>query len=489
MPASGYERRLGLSETLSIVVGRIIGSGIFRTPAAIMMYVGVVSVFYGAWIVGGIVTILSALLFAELVAMVPRSGGPYVYLRLAYHPLVAFLRGWAMFFVSETASIVAVALVFSAYGIGLASQVWPELLVESSVASALMLRGSIAFALIWLLTLANCFGVFISGIIQDIFSIVKIAALIMIAIFCFGSSPDFSHFGMQAIPSGDKNLPEAGSLAALFAALRYSFFAYSGWEGATYVAEEVKKPEKNLPRSLFLGIGTVMVLYLLVNTAYLTQLTPQQMVDNKAVAVEAMTGAVGILGGILVGLAIMISTFGNVSSQVLVKSRTWHAMARDGLFFGFMGQLSEKYKSPNRALVFQGIWASCLLGMAVGAELIQRDPQRDNLYETIIDFFSFTSTIFNILTLASVAVLRYRLPDLPRPFRVPYLPAVLGLVMVVQIAFLIYTLIGAFLPSMLGIALTLTGLIYWFGFVEPDKRKSVSKEQILRELEQAKEDH
>ena len=480
--ATGYERKLGLSETLSIVVGRIIGSGIFRTPAPIMACVGVVSMFYGAWIVGGIITILSALLFAELVAMVPRSGGPYVYLRLAYHPLVAFLRGWAMFFVSETASIVAVALVFSAYGLGLVAQIDPELMADLGVSSALILRGSIAFTLIWLLTLANCFGVFLSGIIQDIFSVVKIAALLMIAAACFGSSPDFSHFGMDVIANPDPDAPEAGSIAALFAALRYSFFAYSGWEGATYVAEEVKEPEKNLPRSLFLGIGTVMVLYLLVNTAYLTQLSPQEMVENKAVAVQSMTNAVGIVGAVLVGLAIMVSTFGNVSSQVLVKSRTWHAMARDGLFFRFLGELSPSYRTPNRALLFQGFWASCLLALAVFAEVFHSDPERDNLYETIIDFFSFTSTIFNILTLASVAVLRYKLPDLPRPFRVPYLSAALGVVMLLQIAFLVYTLMDAFVPSLLGFALTLSGLVYWFWFVDPEKRKSIGHDQVLAAL-------
>ncbi len=480
--ATGYERKLGLSETLSIVVGRIIGSGIFRTPASIMLAVGVVSMFYGAWIVGGIITILSALLFAELVAMVPRSGGPYVYLRLAYHPLVAFLRGWAMFFVSETASIVAVALVFSAYGLGLVAQIWPDSIVGLDVVSSLLIRGSIAFALIWLLTLANCFGVFLSGVIQDIFSVVKIGALLLIAAACFGSSPDFSHFGMEVVTPPDKNAPEAGSLAALFAALRYSFFAYSGWEGATYVAEEVKQPEKNLPRSLFLGIGAVMILYLLVNTAYLVQLSPQEMVENRAVAVQSMTNAVGIVGAVLVGLAIMISTFGNVSSQVLVKSRTWHAMARDGLFFGFLADLSSRYRTPNRALIFQGFWASCLLTMAVMGELFSGDTEKDNLYETLIDFFSFTSTIFNILTLAAVAVLRYRLPDMPRPFRVPYLSVVLGVVMLVQGAFLIYTLIDKPMHSLLGVALTLTGLVYWYGFVDPEKRNPVSHDQILAEL-------
>ncbi|MCB1139402.1 MAG: amino acid permease [Leptospiraceae bacterium] len=481
--ASGYERKLGLSETLSIVVGRIIGSGIFRTPASIMLAVGVVSMFYGAWLVGGIITILSALLFAELVAMVPRSGGPYVYLRLAYHPMVAFLRGWAMFFVSETASIVAVALVFSAYALGLLDQIRPELLAGADPFHALMLRGSIAFLLIWLLTLANCFGVFLSGVIQDIFSVVKIGALLLIAAACFGSSPDFSHFGMEVITPPDANAPEAGSLAALFAALRYSFFAYSGWEGATYVAEEVKQPEKNLPRSLFLGIGMVMVLYLLVNTAYLAQLSPQDMVENRAVAVEAMTRAIGLAGGVLVALAIMISTFGNVSSQVLVKSRTWHAMARDGLFFQFLSPLSSTYRSPNRALVFQGVWASCLLGMAVSGELLKPHPQDNNLYEALIDFFSFTSTVFNVLTLAAVAVLRKKLPELPRPFRVPYLPLVLGLVMLVQGAFLVYTFMDKPIHSLAGVALTLTGLIYWFFFVDPEKRKPVRHDRILAELE------
>ncbi|MCB1306331.1 MAG: amino acid permease, partial [Leptospiraceae bacterium] len=351
-----------------------------------------------------------------------------------------------------------------------------------------------AFALIWLLTVANCFGVFLSGILQDIFSAVKIGALLFIAVACFSANPELSNFGGTVLLSEEMKTKILGSasaygdsflggLAALFASLRYSFFAYSGWEGATYVAEEVRNPEKNLPRSLFLGIGTVMVLYLLVNTSYLLQLTPQRMVDHKAVAVEAMLGALGVIGASLVAVAVMISTFGNVSTQVLVKSRTWHAMARDGLFFSFLKPLSSRYHSPNRSLLFQALWASCLLALAVSSELFRADPQSDTLYGTIIDFFSFTSAAFNVMTFGSVWILRKKLPDLPRPFRVPVLPLILGLVLLVQGAFMLFTLIQAPIPSLIGAALTCSGLGYWYWFVDEERRKPMSHNQILSELE------
>ena len=460
-------RNLGFKEALSIVIGRIIGSGIFRTPGPIMAAVAgleanrnytfaeipaaqiTVGFFFIVWILGGISSILSALCYAELVAMFPLSGGPYVYLKKAYPPLIAFLRGWAMFFVSETASIVAVSFVFVEYGMFLLEHFFPE------ITSIRILESVFVLVVIWILTFSNCFGVWFSGFSQNVFALLKLLAIFSMIYFSFASQGgDVSNITHRWWPS-DLNL---AVFLGLGEAMRYAFFAYSGWEGATYVAEEVNDPQKNLPRSLFWGIGGVMALYILVNLAYLYQLSPADMiVSKKQVSAHLMNKSVGELGGIILAILIMISTFGNVGAQVMVKSRSWYAMARDQLFPASFGKLHPKYLTPNRSLFWQGVWASCLTLYASFAR---------NSYETLIDFFSFTSAVFNVLTFASVIVLRQKFPELERSFRVPFLPVIIPIVLLIHLAFLVVTLITSPIPSLLGILLTLSGLVYYFGIIQ-----------------------
>ena len=251
-------RRLGLTETFSIVVGRIIGSGIFRTPGPIMLLVASVSMFFGVWIIGGVATLLGAFCYAELVAMMPRSGGPYAYLKAAYPPVWTFLRGWAMFFVSETGAIAAVALVFAEYTNALFA-------IFTGATYSRGIEVIIALAVIWVLTSVNCFGVFLSGILQDIFSFIKLLALGVVIAVGFMKAGEVTHFTAQLFPAHFT----WSSLLALGAAMRYGFFAYSGWEGATYVAEEIRNPRRNLPLSMILGISGVMLLYLATNSAYI----------------------------------------------------------------------------------------------------------------------------------------------------------------------------------------------------------------------------
>ncbi|MDZ7261885.1 MAG: amino acid permease [candidate division KSB1 bacterium] len=440
--ATELNRCLGLTEAFSIVIGRIIGSGIFRTPGPIMMLVASVSMFYGVWIVGGLATLIGAFCYAELVAMMPRSGGPYAYLKAAYPPVWPFLRGWAMFFVSETGAIAAVALVFAEYTNAcyalFAGQPWSR-----------GVEVCLALFVIWMLTLVNCFGVFLSGILQDIFSFLKLLALGVIIAVGFMKAGKAAHFTTQFWPEHFN----WSSILAFGAAMRYGFFAYSGWEGATYVAEEVRHPRRNLPRSVILGIVGVMMLYLAANSAYIYQLPIGQIQEAKWVATEAMNAAVGATGGVLISLAVMMNTFGNVSTQILCKARTWYAMSRDGLFIGLLGKIHPKYKTPNTALIVQGIWASLLLMGAAFAE---------HAYETIIDFFSFTSSVFNVSTFAAVWILRRKYPNAPRPYRIWGYPVTLIIVLLIQVWFMITTLMTAFIPSLLGMVLTLTGLIYYY---------------------------
>ncbi|MDO9172126.1 MAG: amino acid permease [bacterium] len=436
-------RTLGFREALSLVVGRIIGSGIFRTPGPIMALTGGAALFFGTWVLAGVMTLLSALCYAEMVAMLPRSGGPYAYLKAAYPPWWAFLRGWAMFFVSETATIAAVALVFAEYARALweagGGASWPRGLETAAAAGG-----------VWLLTWINIRGVRAGGRTQNALTVLKLAALAAVA-----------WVGLTAARAAVPELAQAplarpggwAAVLAVGASLRYAFFAFSGWEGATYVAEEVREPERNLPRSLLWGIAVVMATYLLVNLAYLRQLGPAGMAASKQVAAESMRVALGPAGAVLIAIAVVLSTFGNINAQVLVKARTWHAMSRDGLFPAVFGGVHPRHRTPVGALAAQGAWATVLL---IAAGLAGRS------YETVIDFFAFTSAVFNLSTFAAVAVLRRRMPDAPRPFRVPGWPWTLGVVLVIQAAFLVVTAITAPLPSLLGALLTLTGLGWYF---------------------------
>lgn len=436
------DRRLGLTEAFSIVIGRIIGSGIFRTPGPIMLLVGSVSLFYGVWIVGAVATLLGAFLYAELVALMPRSGGPYAYLKAAYPPIWTFLRGWAMFFVSETGAIAAVALVFAEYGNGLFEAFTGQ---QYSRGTEVLL----ALSIIWIITLVNCFGVVLGGMIQNIFSLLKLIALGAVIAICFVKQGNATHFSTGFWP----DRLDWSSMLAFGAAMRYAFFAYSGWEGPTYIAEEIKNPRRNLPLSILLGIFGVMLLYLAANSAYIYQLPISQIKNAKWVATEAIQTAIGAVGGMLISIAVMLNTFGNVTAQILCKARTWYAMARDGLFFKSLEKIHPKFRTPNTALITQGLWATALLVAAGFAE---------HAYETIIDFFSFTSSIFNVSTFAAVWVLRKKFPDAPRAYKAWGYPWTLVIVLLIQLWFMITTLITAFIPSMTGILLTSTGLLFYY---------------------------
>ena len=452
-PATTLTRALGPREALSLVVGRIIGSGIFRTPGPIMALVLSPGPFFAVWLLAGAMTMLSALCYAELVAMLPKSGGPYAYLKEAYPPWWAFLRGWAMFFVSETASIAAVALVFAQYSAVLWSasggSKWPR-----------GLETSLAVAGVWLFTWVNARGVQAGGRVQNVLTVLKLGGLVAVAGagLALARGAGLTDGGAAAAAStatAAATAPTMGlwaTVLAVGAAMRYAFFAFSGWEGATYVAEEVRDPEKNLPRSILWGIGVVLGIYLLVNLAYLKQLGPAGMAGSKQVAADAMRAALGSGGAVLIALAVVLSTAGNINAQVMVKARTWHAMARDGLFPQRLGVVDGTRHTPIGALIGQALWATVLL---VAAGLAGR------AYETVIDFFAFTSAIFNLSTFVAVWVLRRKLPQLARPFRVPGWPVTLVVVLVIQVAFMIVTLVTAPLPSLLGIALTASGLVWY----------------------------
>ena len=358
-----------------------------------------------------------------------------------------------MFFVSETASIVAVAFVFAEYTHFILEKLYPEIIFPR------WMNASIALFVIWSLSLSNCFGVWLSGIFQNILSSVKIISIMMMVLMIFfaGSNSETSARTLSIWPSEIKWVHFIG----LGEAMRFAFFAYSGWEGATYVAEEVKNPSKNLPRSLFFGIGSVMLIYLFVNLAYLHQLSPQEIiVSKKQVAAHAMEKSLGLWGAIILAVIIMISTFGNISTQIMVKARTWYAMSRDNLFPSVFKSLHPIHQTPNLSIFLQASWASCLLLYAYNAE---------NAYESLIDLFSFTSAIFNVLTITCVSILRKKIPLTQRDarihFRVPFYYFTISTVLIIHIWFLAVTFMQRPYSSLMGCLLTLSGLFYYYSTI------------------------
>ena len=221
-------------------------------------------------------------------------------------------------------------------------------------------------------------------------------------------------------------------------------------------------PSEGKPSVLFLGISGIMVLYVGANVGYLYQLDIETIKQNKWVATKAVEVVMGATGGILISVAVAINAFGNISTQILCTGRSWHAMARDGLFFDSFKKLHPLYATPNNALIGQGAWATVLLTGAILSSYFQSGNAGNNMYETVIDFFSATSTIFNILTFGSIYILRKKYPDKKRPYKAFLYPTSMIVVLVLYTSFLLLTLITAPIPSLLGVGLTATGSIYYF---------------------------
>ncbi len=424
-------RGLGLLDATMIVMGSMIGSGIFIVSADIARQVPSPGGLLLVWLLTAFLTIVGALSFGELAAMMPRAGGTYVYLREAFGPLPGFLYGWTIFLVIGSATIAAVAIAFAKF----AGVFWPAISADHVLFAfgtlpligkpmVLHTQNLLAIASIVLLTWVNCWGIRTGAIVQNLFTIAKVGAVVGLVVLglTLGRNPtalqtNFTDFWRHL--SWD-----LGTFTALAVAMVGSLFASFAWENVTFTAGETKNPSRNIPLSLLLGTGGVMVLYLLANVVYLVTLplegTPQAadpLGRGIQYAVEDRVGAaagemiLGSLGAYLMAGAILISTFGCNNGLVLSYARVSFAMARDRLFFARLGELNPRTHSPNFALAMQGLWASFLT--------------LTGTYTDLLDYIIFAVLLFYIVAIAAVFVLRRKRPDLPRPYRAfgyPVLP-------------------------------------------------------------------
>src|SRR5947209_18731667 len=461
---TGFIRGLGLWDSTMIVAGSMIGSGIFIVSADIARQVGAPGWLLVVWIVTGLLTVMAALSYGELAAMMPKAGGQYVYLREAFSPLWGFLYGWTLFLVIQTGTIAAVAVGFAKYfGV-----FWPTISeknyivapihISSGYALSLSTAQIVGVLLIALLTWMNTRGLKLGKLVQNIFTSAKTGALIALIVLGvlvgYNATAAHANFGDLWTPRGGLESVGHGLTAAtafglfvgICVAQTNSLFSADAWNNITFTAGEVKDPRRNIPLSLAFGTFLVIGLYLLANLAYLMVL-PFHAIQNAPsdrVASETANVIFPGAGASIMAVAIMISTFGCNNGLILAGARAYYAMARDGLFFRRVGELNKNHV-PAWGLIIQGIWAGALvLPRTVKTDATGAVTGYGNLYGNLLDYVISAALIFYILTIIGIFLLRRKRPDVERPYKAfgyPIIPAlyIIGASVILVVLFIYQT--------------------------------------------------
>jgi APA family basic amino acid/polyamine antiporter len=427
-------RVLGLISVVGIVVGTMIGSGIFIVPASIAADLKSPLLMLMVWVVGGVLSFFGALSLSELGAAYPHAGGMYVYLREAYGPLAAFLFGWTMFLIIDSGSMATLAVAFS-------SKYLPQFVDLSVVQTKL-----VAVLLIFVLAVVNFLGVKWGAFVQNLFTVVKLAALAMIigVVFIFAKG-SVSHFFTPA-----PGPAPTGMAGAFGVALVAALWACKGWEVSTFSAGETKNPEKNLLLGIFIGTLLVIFLYLGANMAYLYAFPVEVVARSSRIASDAMDFAIGPLGATFIAIAILFSITGACNGHLLTGPRVYFAMARDGVFFRKVAQLHPRFLTPHFSILAISLWSALLCFMGK--------------FEQLFTFVVFGLWIFFGLTVGAVFILRRTKPGLRRPYRTWGYPVTPLLFLAAALFVLVNTLINKFWNSFAGLAIIILGIpayLYW----------------------------
>jgi APA family basic amino acid/polyamine antiporter len=428
-----YLRRLGLFSGVMMVIGGIIGSGIFRNPSVVPRLVHTGPLTLAVWVLGGAIAMTGAFIFSELGARRPHAGGGYVYLREAYGSLPAFLYAWSLLLVIATGAIAAVAITFANYAVALTGAE-----VQATV--------PIALAAVIVLTGINYVGVEPGAVTQNVFTVLKLvalAALILIGLLAGGG---------VAPAAGSTPVPPDSLTLAIGSALVPVLFSYGGWQQTNFIAGEIRNPERNLPRAIMIGVAIVVVVYVLANVAYLRALGAGGLAASTAPAADAMGRLLGPAGTTFIALAIAVSTFGFLDLVILVTPRVYQTMASDGLFFPSMARLHPKYRTPSVALIFQACWALVLVYTGE--------------YEALAAYVVFGDWIFFGMAASTLLVFRRRdrLAGAAAPtVSTPLFPFSVFLFMLAAL----YVVIGSIASNpgnaLKGAVLILAGVpVYWF---------------------------
>jgi len=445
-------RRLGLFDSAMMMMGIVIGSGIFLTTGIMAQAIPSAFLILLAWLVGGLLILAGALTYAELGVSLPEAGGQYVYLREAYGHLYGFLFGWKMFLVNMTGSIAALGVGFAEYF----GKFFPFLstkevvfstqisLFKNSYSYSLSRGQIVAVAVIVLLSAVNYVGVGIGKTVQNVLTVIKIGTILAFIIFGFifmkGISVDFS-----VNPGG-------WSFASLITGFGLSlvavFWAFDGWNNINYVAGEIKDPKRNLKHALILGTAGITILYVFTNVIYVFALPIEKMKGVATVAEQASSFLFGTTAAGLISAMILISILGAMNGAIFVGPRVYYAMARDGLFFKKVGTVHPRFHTPGFALLLQAVWASILA--------------LTGTFEQLFTFAMFAGILFWALAAASIFTLRKKYPDLPRPYKAWGYPVVPWIFIIALSGILLITLVKKPVESLAGVGLMVIGIPVYY---------------------------
>ena len=435
---SGLVRELSRVDGIALVAGTVIGSGIYLVPGPVAVQLHSLGAVLLVWVVGAVLSLSGALSLGELGAMYPGAGGLYVYLRHAFGRPLAFLYGWGLLSMIQTGSIATLAVGFSLY----LSRLVPLNRVEEEAA---------AIASILLLTVANCRGLRLGKLVQNVSTATKLAGLTLLFLLLVWRG--HAHL-LETSLAPTRSLAE--SVVPFGTALVAVLWAFEGWHVVSFTAGEFRSPKQDLPVSLFLGTTICAAIYLLMNLAYYSVLTPLAIRATDHAAASAVQTAYGAGTTALISLLILTSILGAMNGLILTGPRVYYAMARDGTFFPRLGQTSPRFHTPVLAIVTQGVWAS-LLTLA-------------GSFQQLFTYVIFTAWIFYGLTVAAVIVLRIRKPDLERSFRVPLYPWVPSLFLLAALGISINTILSDPLHASFGLAMILAGVPLYVYFRSMQKR-------------------
>lgn len=440
-------RALGTWSAISIVVGTVIGSGVFLVPSSMIRNLGSVRNLFLVWIAAGLLSLFGALTYSELAAAMPEAGGEYVYLSTAYSPFWGYLYGWTQFWVAKSGSIATLATGFYLYlttfipALAKPAVIFPFHIGPGGSLLEIHYGQLLSIGMLIILAGLNYIGVRSGGNVQNFSTAVKmllIAGIIIAGLF--SGRGDISHFGMQ--------VHSAAGVSGFFAAMVSALWAYDGWNNVSMVSSEIQNPQRNLPRSLILGTSIVIATYLLINLAYFYVLSPAQVATSQRVAADAMSTLYGSAAAKAVAVAVMISIFAALNGSILSGGRVPYAMARDGLFFRAAATVHPKFRTPGNAMLMLTLW-SCIVVLS-------------GWFDDLYNFVIFGSWILYLMTTISVFVLRKRMPHLDRPYRVVGYPFVPVLFSGVALMLLASTLQTRPRESLMGLFLMGLGIPFYF---------------------------
>ena len=427
-------RSFGLFTTTMLVIGGVIGSGIFRKPGVMMGELGSPGLLLAVWLLAGVVTLFGVLSNAEISGMIPETGGQYVYFERMFGPFIGYLYGWAAFAVIQTGSIAALAYVFAEYATqfvhlpeaSASAAAWAIHLPFIGDVAPLKEIGvkCLAVLVIVTLTTVNYLGVRFGGLTQNIFTVAKVAGMGLLALLVFLPSAGGSVANLTT-PTTSIHKEGVGLLMAVVAALQGAFWGYEGWVKASFVAGEVREPQRIVPKATVLAMLIVTGVYLLLNVAYCWVLPADAMANSKLVAADAAERVFNG-GGKWIALLVMVSTFGAINAVILASSRVYFSMARRNVFPALLGHKHPRFHTPSASLVVQGLW--CVALVFTGT------------FDTLTDTLIFVGWLFYAAGAYGVFVLRRKEPNTPRPFKVPGYPFIPAAFVVFAAAFLALTI-------------------------------------------------